>query len=520
MTMTLSREKHSPSHIDAMLSLSFDECSIAAADTSALAENLAFGPERAHVKQQQSLYLADRLGATIEPRIFETLPIATVEPNFDLANHKPVDIIIANNSNEHSKTPFMAAVMSSGIAIEIARFEKRLNGECSYVQLGQEITDDALVVTPSDPRSQQVESIRALFNAYITGDTSAFDQATKDTFNRFVASELQSNRARIEELLAPALSMLARRLAHDELSQSRQPLYKSHPEGILTVQASPHIRPLANDMIDNNKLVSFNPIAYQSGNDDRFRAVNFHLTTDSLEPENSGLLRRFRRSNPAKHTSAEVIALSATVRDELAIDLIEFHNDSVLIVDSLNEGNRTHASSEQLLALATLLDANPTNYTKHIESLQSGISPAKLAASQSQSNTQSFWRERQALETIIEASDLSVRLDAIIGEHLPALERIITALGKRALDTTTMNRQLMLENRKIGKTYSDVVADVSITTPETGVYGISVHARPAVNDPLDAVEIFNVTLNKHGKTTHDPEIIEELEELIDLTLST
>lgn len=518
--MTLSRENYSPSHIDAMLSLRFDECSIAAADTSALAEKLAFGPERSHARQEQSLYMADKLGATIEPRMFTTLSIATVEPQFDLANNKTVDIVIADSPDSQSPTPFMAAVLSSGVAIEIARFEKRLNGECSYVQLGQEINDDSLVITSTDPRSQQVESIRALFNAYNTGDSSSFDSESSNTFNRFVTSELESNRARIEELLAPALSMLARSKANDSLSQLRTSLYRTHFDDHQSIQAMPLARPLVSDALDGNKLVSFNPVSYtRPDNDNAFRAVSFNLITDAPEAKKAGFFGRFNKTETQKATRSEIVTLSGIVRDDLAIDLVEFHRNNVFILDRSSESNRTPATSEQLLAIATLLDAEPSSYSERLSSLLAGVTPTRLALSKASSYTKPFWKERQALGAIIEASGLPERLDAVIGEHLPSLERIITALGTHALRESVINRQLMLENRKIGKTYSDVIAEVAITTAENGVYGVSVHARPAVNDPRDAVEIFNVRLNKYSKTHHKPEIIKELEELIHLSLS-
>lgn len=144
-----------PSYIDGILSTHFDECSIAAADACLTAETEYDADARKTVRSVQPIghFITDgRMN-------FEFSHLETIDFKHPLIADDTLELALATHP-QHPIPLSLVALFNKDAMLPLATFERRGGGQCSYVQLGQEIEEDNLVVTPDEPRSTYVESIR------------------------------------------------------------------------------------------------------------------------------------------------------------------------------------------------------------------------------------------------------------------------------------------------------------------------------------------------------------------------
>lgn len=148
-------EKRLPS-VELALGMHFNECSIAAADANRRAYELINDDDRSY---STLLYFPN-------PSIERPLAVeSTVIPLLDdvaLEDGRQIGFVLAQPSGHDA--PRLMALARGNIAFPIASFRRREGSLCDYIQVGNEINADDLVVTTQDETSRKdvIEIIREI----------------------------------------------------------------------------------------------------------------------------------------------------------------------------------------------------------------------------------------------------------------------------------------------------------------------------------------------------------------------
>ena len=144
--------------LGARLGMEFGDCSIAAAAAARRAEELLTAPQYSEVREPRELLVAGEWPSTI-PEVMHTVPVS---PVVELDGGRDVQFWVARKGSSDDGIFSMVAVTRGDVALPVASFTRRAGSACDYVQLGEEMTDEALVVTPPDEfsRLDLVEALR------------------------------------------------------------------------------------------------------------------------------------------------------------------------------------------------------------------------------------------------------------------------------------------------------------------------------------------------------------------------
>lgn len=137
------------SRAEAVASLEFGQCSLAASDLYSRAHALI---EDKEVRSQAVLQVLDPSGAVTTHS--ETI---TVSPPMETASGREYDLRLARNKAHLGRRTYplkLYAVTRDDVALPVLTFERR-DSECDYVQIGDEMRDDAFIVVPPDQRSRK-----------------------------------------------------------------------------------------------------------------------------------------------------------------------------------------------------------------------------------------------------------------------------------------------------------------------------------------------------------------------------
>lgn len=210
----VSNPEARPGRIDAILSTHFDECSISAADASSMAHEQR-QPEGG---VDRSLHRVGYLETGIpEAFTLKTLGILEVDHPSIIDGTAELTMIYPSSRDEHEElAPFLAAVVNGDVLVPIASFQKRTDGQCSYVQLGQEMVDDNLVVTSNAPRALYVEAIRKLLKEWSTEDHNYEVLPEALLVAEFLKEEVEKFQGSIDALTSKTVCKMAAEYLHDE----------------------------------------------------------------------------------------------------------------------------------------------------------------------------------------------------------------------------------------------------------------------------------------------------------------
>ncbi len=537
-------------YIDGVLSTTFDECSIAAADAAKKAVERVAAQEVYQTIDVQPIGLYQ--SEALEPfNIHETIDAVQLKHPLISGN---VSLALATHPHLDDLPLSLVAIFNHDMLLPLATFNPRQGGQCSYVQIGQEIDDDSLVVTPDAPRSDYVEAIRTLVagglkKPIVDRNPQAFDQ--KELIKKLIASEIETHRGLIEEAL-PAAAYRAAKACFERGNQTDLKLRK------LIVLNDP-----LNDGEPRREIFTTRDLCFISSEDDDTatidgRAVGLLLaarTTQQHTPKQTDVpKRRFFKHHQVvpeyeENTGDEQLHLLVVLRSGVAIDLLQISPKTVL-KDGLQDG----LDIEEITKLMSSVDPKQIEKREHIalfkqayvafKILSRGKSfekePAHVILSEAHrmcsvnikpgENRRPYpsnitvlpgsyviggsWPEfRQQLREIprlyehrFTESALRSRADAVIQELTESLmlaQQIEQHLGPGRsasedlvikLGNIVANGQLSLDgvlpSRKVGKTTTDVSASVEITQDSNKLH-VVVSGRPAAMDEFDATTIFD-----------------------------
>ena len=199
------------------LSFEFSDCSIAAADLSKIAGELIAGANKD--SKRESRYV---IGDNDVPERLVYTSVDYYGPDFSL-DGKPTRLVLAQRVGTHERTserrerkwlvprkishterteeltdiPFLAVTVGNDTILPIASFARRNGGQCSYVQLGQEINDDNFYVTTADDETVRHDLIEALREQVSSGSQHRLgeDAQRTGTIQHFIDSQSEAQKS-------------------------------------------------------------------------------------------------------------------------------------------------------------------------------------------------------------------------------------------------------------------------------------------------------------------------------------
>ncbi len=154
-----------PNRLQLVMGMEFNECSIASAELAGRVQDIMDNPD---LQSEKTLFLMQGVDAV---QVAHTVvPVSDVFENKD---GRDVQFYLTrqtvNAKSRYDQTPrtYLMAVTRGDIAFTVASFARRQGQYCDYVQIGEEITNESLVVTPKDEQSRKdvVEAMRRMLNA-------------------------------------------------------------------------------------------------------------------------------------------------------------------------------------------------------------------------------------------------------------------------------------------------------------------------------------------------------------------
>lgn len=206
------------SHLEAFVSIVFDECSI----SSEAARSHALREIASKKGTTQDFFF---IGPEAEPnkpitlqQVLELEGLAV--PNLPFFASSRVRLILdgGNKNNQGASKPQILAVINNNIALPLVSFEKRdtgsNQGKCVYAQIAQEITNENIVFGPADKRKNVIEAIRRKLDPE--------DQTSKTTYelNVVLHELIQSELERYSQCFYECLEASAVRALHTAFNSS------------------------------------------------------------------------------------------------------------------------------------------------------------------------------------------------------------------------------------------------------------------------------------------------------------
>lgn len=140
-----------------IMGMEFNECSIASAELSARVDSLINRPGGTEAME---LYVHGDVGVQ---KI--TADTVTVSEPLITPQGRHIDLMLTRDWSDAAGIPRLMAVTRGDIAFPLAGFARR-EGMCDYVQIGQEVTNESLIVTPVDEGSRKdiIEAMRDMLS--------------------------------------------------------------------------------------------------------------------------------------------------------------------------------------------------------------------------------------------------------------------------------------------------------------------------------------------------------------------
>lgn len=499
-----------PSFYDAVLSTQFDECSIAASDTCRRANALISEGNF----EQRDLFIVDNLvdggcttSCSVSHLTFIDIPTTlTEQPMVELVLERSAEGLDAEGRQTR---PTLLAIINKDIALPIASFETRRHGQCSYVQLGQEIVEDSLVVTSRDTRAKHVEAIRELLTArpaYENKDVLDISEETADLLRDFITRELEQYCNEAQSLLGPSLAKYVRA----RLEKSGQRDVSEYL--ILGGNEQSH---------EVRKLFGFGIVEHIDA-DGRWATICVGSEQPSMSEARTRRLRNKRQLAQDRE-----VGLYAVTRDDVALELVSFRGDQVLVMPFGDELPRA-ATPEEMKVLRTLLVTNYQDYKKLCDemigreqtranwNIAASKNVGKLreelqACPKTQWNKSRYGTEdnpeyKKLYNQLIIASRSQILRRAFgmfgieqkfrktLGEYDDRLEKVFSLMGNLVLSAAGMPRKGVMTNQRVGKTITNIEVFANVRRPNEAMYAVEISGRPLSQPDFEPVTIFDKLL--------------------------
>ena len=479
-------------YIDGILSTHFDECSIAAADAARTAtyffEVAQTLPGDMVVRTREiSAQPLNQLSDT-GPERFKVLPCRVFEVDHELLASPFVELVLSKHHDLEDTPLGLSVIFNKDMILPVATFQPRADGRCSYMQLGDEIEDDNLVVTPNAPRGDYVEQIRQLIKGEVTSDEA-------DLVRALIVSQLDAYSGQIEAAY-PAAVCRAAQYSRKEADNVRLKLHVVNEDVIQEVEAS---------FIDA---------------DDEGSVTHAHRSFDlllgqQLRTSQKRVVQKRFFGRPQEvlvsiAEEADTIDLYAMVRGDAALRLATLYPKAGLVMDSEFDKPVDMATLQQLLAVFDTKDWR----TRRLQLLEERKSPDPSASI----NNNLHWTMAKPVTMTELADQLNVRqrLDAYLGSAEAPDQVILTQIvGRLAIQGSSAKRNYagVLKNRKAGKTVTDVDTDVGLSR-QSGMVRVLIKGRPSSLAGFEPATLFDERLSLVTKNNLDPEKAEEISQVI------
>lgn len=541
------------SRIDGVLSTHFDECSIAAADAARIA--------RFKYEEHQDDVISRRvqpIGRFEVPQLesFEYVPITQIKTENELVVGGGVHLGLAKHPDIEDLPISLVAIFNNDLMMPIATFEERTQGECSYVQIGQEIDDDKIVVISDSPRSNYVEAVRTLLRTW--GDEAP------DLITHLVDSELSEYRSQIQDQLSPAVCRIAEEyfLTNDEDNRAKVlDLNVLNGDVVLDSETTEKRRVLARGLTITGTGEELSSIG---GRATRIVLARDVVDTQTVISRGKGPFKK-QQTVVHKDTPTGDLQLFAIVRGEVAFKMAHF-SETGLVYKENTDGS---LDSEALSCLLRFL--NPDAELERVAVKR--VKGMYLTAKNNKHNTKlnindngkldfgghrregyydyisdhrqydvidyADWHHfKEALTTskgfkhmkakhrallngdsedvlakLYETFNLTGSFNCYLGGGETATEMLIVRLGNLAI-----NGQLhfagILREKTAGKTVTDVDTTVDLSMNDGGDIHVHVAGRPVALKGFNPETFFNIALTQRGINDIDEDTVTELAEVV------
>jgi hypothetical protein len=295
-------EPNPKSYLDGILSTYFNECNIVASDAANLSTELLVTSKNVHGRNFQVIGRYE----FEHPESFDAVSLGSVHIDSDVLADTNVELVVARrlNAGGEESVNVLFAVVNYETALPIATFSPRTDGRCRFVQIGQEMTEDSLVVTVGESRTQEVEAIKALLNG-------KYSEEQKHILEAIVTNEVESYRNNIEEFLHASATRCVEAYFQANSSDETR---------MLTVV----------DSAGNGERVRLKTAGmFDVSRYDEHVSLGHDLTLfmgcklESSDPAEAPKKRRFKKqkSDQADHVQPGFIRLYAQIRGDVCIEL-------------------------------------------------------------------------------------------------------------------------------------------------------------------------------------------------------
>lgn len=483
-----------PSYLEASLSIRFDECNIASAEANMLARNLLDSDAKpaaffvVEAVQNPQLTQIDRVRNISEIAFESTLTTQTIAM---------LALDAASNGLDGLLRPRLLAIFNNDIALPIASFERRSGGQCSFVQLGQEMEIDDLVVTSQDLRSEYVEAIRDVFKGRLTDKRIPL-------LTDLVNQEATKYSTSIELLLDPSFARMAHTIFSTTDFSRKNGDYTGAVKTVkkLFILGKPYDEPLKQNM----EVVSIAG-ALLPGGEDEDRRVEMVLAreTKTTLTQTSGFLKRKKTETVKTYGNLQLLALT---RDDLAIPLVEFSRLGTGVITGGTaknlEPNLTSADTGLLVLLRAFIESEVIDsdrslklglmvhelgyevyrkrvYSKHTKEQIDYIEELELQIIEGKKKYDKLMNDSISYRAQIDQDfAVSQRFDGTLGTYNPLIERLLMKLSIMATDTDQPEGfNVTLHEQTLGKTKSDVDMEAHITRVGAHTLRFIISGRPS-----------------------------------------
>jgi|GEM_PF-4905101 len=530
-------------YIDGILSTHFNECSIASADVAKAAQEVWVTEEPIIARTVQPIGRYRTLGV----EDFEFIDLLDLDYEHDKIAGSLLKLALARHPAHEDLPIGLVAIFNHDLMLPLATFESRTNGQCSYVQIGQEIDEDKLVATEGATRTDQVELIRTLVKD---------KKADVASIGRILEEEFDQHSLEIAELSMPAVCRLAEQYCSDARSELDIQLYNPETEDF----EQTYILGAPITVVGTGK--SDKP----HGHEVRLFIGRQQSTVEQVKREK----RRFGKDRVVTQQTSQPtgpIRLVACIRGNIAIELASFDSESGTVSAG---GYDKPATLDTLLPIISVLsspddlrgfsrrikrhfyNAKQKDETNLCFERTGGARPTDVVASEHTSthhyngyygkwyfnianihdwNTfitefNPQWSREPDLELhakqavqagrdiakLLESLNLGTRLERLFDSGDTPQEIVI----KQVLSKLSMREVVftgVLTDRKAGRTTTDVETKIQLRGEKKQVK-VNVEGRPVAMEGFPPATLFDETLRLDGKNKDESTKFKEISDVI------
>lgn len=141
--------------VTARADMEFGYCNLAASKLNVTVHKVLDNPA---MTSRQELYMLDELSDGTS----SAFDVAPLSDNFTTEAGRWVQLALAKKADTDEPDYQLLAITHNDVAMPLVSFRHRPGGECPYVQIGREMTDESFIVTPEDTQGTRKHMIVAM----------------------------------------------------------------------------------------------------------------------------------------------------------------------------------------------------------------------------------------------------------------------------------------------------------------------------------------------------------------------